>query len=182
MSVIDYGNTYHLSKLIFFSSNPEDWNYNKLKIEDIDPYLNKPFNYNSSYIVYNGLKYCNEIFIKELLKYFKADEDLLIHINNIVLQGSKTKYYYSLKLLKHLFLCILDIFNNVFRVSHVCALLNNIPRSRRPRPDHAAAGRARALASAWHHHHNARAQRACFNPSADTRSARAWARRPRPPR
>ncbi len=46
MSVIDYGNTYHLSKLICFSSNPEDWNYNKLKIEDIDPYLNnKPFNY-----------------------------------------------------------------------------------------------------------------------------------------
>jgi hypothetical protein len=65
MSVIDYGNTYHLSKLSYFSSNPEDWNYNKLKIEDIDPYLNKPFNYNSSYIVYNGLKYCNEIFIKD---------------------------------------------------------------------------------------------------------------------
>jgi hypothetical protein len=39
MSVIDYGNTYHLSKLSFFSSNPEDWNYNRLKIEDIDCFV-----------------------------------------------------------------------------------------------------------------------------------------------
>jgi hypothetical protein len=114
MSVIDYGNTYHLSKLSFFSLNPEDWNYNKLKIEDIDPYLNKPFNYNSSYIFYNCIKYCNEIFIKELIKYINLDEDLKIHVNKIALQGSKTKYYYSLKLLKHLFICVLDIFNNVF--------------------------------------------------------------------
>ena len=112
MSVIDYGNTYHLSKLIFFSSVPEDWNYNKLKIEDIDPYLNKPFNYNSSYIVYNGLKYCNEIFIKELIKYIKPDEELITYINKSALQGSKTKYYSSLKLLRNLFICVLDIFNN----------------------------------------------------------------------
>ncbi len=61
MSVIDYGNTYHLSKLIFFS-NPEDWYYNKVKNEDIDPYLNKKFNYNSSIGVYNGLKCLDEFF------------------------------------------------------------------------------------------------------------------------
>ena len=114
MSVIDYGNTCHLSKLIFFSSDPNEWNYNKLKIEDIDPYLNKPFNYNSSYCVYNGLKYCNEIFIKELLKYIKPDEELITYINKIAFQGTKTKYYNSSKLLKKLFICVLDIFNNVF--------------------------------------------------------------------
>ncbi len=48
-------------------------------------------------------------FIKELLKYINLDEDLILHVNKIALQGSKTKYYYSLKLLKHLFICVLDI-------------------------------------------------------------------------
>ena len=60
---------------------------------------------------YNGLKNCNEIFIKELLKYIKPDEELITYINKSALQGSKTKYYSSLKLLRKLFICVLDIFN-----------------------------------------------------------------------
>ncbi len=55
---------YHIDRLIYFSSDPNEWNFNKLKIEDIDPYLNKPFNYNSTVGIYNGLNTAMKYFLK----------------------------------------------------------------------------------------------------------------------
>ena len=39
-----------LNELVFFTSNPEDWNFNKLVTNpDLDPYTNKLVNNNGFY-------------------------------------------------------------------------------------------------------------------------------------
>ena len=59
--------SYHTRSLKYISSNANDWNYNILCNEDIDPYTGEKFNYRAVANVYNGMKYNNEIFVKELL-------------------------------------------------------------------------------------------------------------------
>ena len=103
--------SYHTRTLKYFSSNPNDWNYNILCNEDIDPYTGKNFNYRAVANVYNGMKYNNEICVRELLKYINVSEELNEYINKTCFNGTKTKFYKSFKMLQNLFLCVVNNFN-----------------------------------------------------------------------
>ena len=101
--------SYHYRSLKFFSSKLGDWNFNKLLIEDVDPYTGKKFNSGAN--IYNGMKYSNELLIKELLKYISISDDLNEYINKTAFNGPKTQYYKAFKMLKYLFICVAENYN-----------------------------------------------------------------------
>ena len=101
--------SYHYRSLKFFSSKLDDWNFNKLLIEDVDPYTGKKFNSGAG--VYNGMKYNNQLLIKELLKYISISDDLNEYINKTAFNGPKTQYYKAFKMLKYLFICVAENYN-----------------------------------------------------------------------
>ena len=100
---------YHCRGLKFFSSKLDDWNFNTLLIEDVDPYTGKKFTSGSG--VYNGMKYNNELLIKELLKYISISDDLNEYINKTAFNKTKTQYYKAFKMLRYLFICVAENYN-----------------------------------------------------------------------
>jgi hypothetical protein len=86
---------------VFFTTDDNDWNYNKLINNNVDPFdENKKIDENNNY---NVKKYNTIIFLKELLKHCNFNNDLIEWVNKKCFNGGKSDYFDILCITTYIF-------------------------------------------------------------------------------